>query len=295
MRGAGQIAELAAVAEPDVGVIVSVGPVHLELLGTIEAIAAAKAELIAGLEALWDRGRTRRRAAARAALARRPTDRSRSENRETFGSLRSRRTRGGDRSARALGRARGAVPPVASARATCCAAAAAALAVGVTPSGRRGARAHRGSRSARGPARRRDLDRWLLQRQPACRCVPPSRTWPRPPSGPPAPARWPCSATCASSGRASATSTSSSARRPPGPAWSYWSRSGRSPPPWPNASTARSVPCRTPPPRPTSCPSSCGPATWCWSRARSRWASRPFAAHCQPDLQAGSATVAGGA
>jgi len=49
MRGAGQIAELAAIAEPDVGVIVTVGPVHLELLGTIEAIAAAKAELIAGL------------------------------------------------------------------------------------------------------------------------------------------------------------------------------------------------------------------------------------------------------
>jgi UDP-N-acetylmuramoyl-tripeptide--D-alanyl-D-alanine ligase len=49
MRGAGQIAELAEIAEPDVGVIVSIGPVHLELLGTIEAIAAAKAELIAGL------------------------------------------------------------------------------------------------------------------------------------------------------------------------------------------------------------------------------------------------------
>jgi UDP-N-acetylmuramoyl-tripeptide--D-alanyl-D-alanine ligase len=49
MRGAGQIAELAAIAEPDVGVIVSVGPVHLEMLGSIEAIAAAKAELIAGL------------------------------------------------------------------------------------------------------------------------------------------------------------------------------------------------------------------------------------------------------
>jgi UDP-N-acetylmuramoyl-tripeptide--D-alanyl-D-alanine ligase len=49
MRGAGQIAELVWVAEPDVGVIVSIGPVHLELLGTIEAIAAAKAELIAGL------------------------------------------------------------------------------------------------------------------------------------------------------------------------------------------------------------------------------------------------------
>jgi UDP-N-acetylmuramoyl-tripeptide--D-alanyl-D-alanine ligase len=49
MRGAGQIAELAAIAEPDAGVIVNIGPVHLELLGSIEAIAATKAELIAGL------------------------------------------------------------------------------------------------------------------------------------------------------------------------------------------------------------------------------------------------------
>jgi UDP-N-acetylmuramoyl-tripeptide--D-alanyl-D-alanine ligase len=49
MRGAGQIAELARIAEPDLGVIVSVGPVHLELLGSIEAIAAAKSELIAAL------------------------------------------------------------------------------------------------------------------------------------------------------------------------------------------------------------------------------------------------------
>ncbi len=49
MRGPGQIAELTAIAQPDVGVIVNVGPVHLEMLGTLEAIAAAKAELIAGL------------------------------------------------------------------------------------------------------------------------------------------------------------------------------------------------------------------------------------------------------
>src|SRR5438445_7528351 len=49
MRGAGQIAELSAIAEPDVGVIVNVGPAHLELLGSLAAIAAAKAELIAGL------------------------------------------------------------------------------------------------------------------------------------------------------------------------------------------------------------------------------------------------------
>jgi len=46
MRGAGQIAELTAIAEPDVGVIVNVGPVHLELLGSVEAVAAAKAELL---------------------------------------------------------------------------------------------------------------------------------------------------------------------------------------------------------------------------------------------------------
>jgi UDP-N-acetylmuramoyl-tripeptide--D-alanyl-D-alanine ligase len=51
MRGEGQIAELVAVAEPDVGVIVNVGPVHLELLGTVERVAAAKAELIRDLRA----------------------------------------------------------------------------------------------------------------------------------------------------------------------------------------------------------------------------------------------------
>ncbi|HYM46308.1 MAG TPA: UDP-N-acetylmuramoyl-tripeptide--D-alanyl-D-alanine ligase, partial [Solirubrobacteraceae bacterium] len=49
MRGPGQIARLTEIAEPDVGVIVNVGPVHLELLGSVEAVAAAKAELIAGL------------------------------------------------------------------------------------------------------------------------------------------------------------------------------------------------------------------------------------------------------
>ena len=51
MRGEGQIAELAAIAEPDVGVIVNVGPVHLELLGTVERVAAAKAELLRDLPA----------------------------------------------------------------------------------------------------------------------------------------------------------------------------------------------------------------------------------------------------
>jgi len=49
MRGPGQIAELTAIAEPNVGLITAVAPVHLELMGSIEAIAAAKAELVAGL------------------------------------------------------------------------------------------------------------------------------------------------------------------------------------------------------------------------------------------------------
>jgi UDP-N-acetylmuramoyl-tripeptide--D-alanyl-D-alanine ligase len=51
MRGPGQIAELAAIAEPEVAVITNVGPVHVELLGSVEAIAAAKAEVLAALPA----------------------------------------------------------------------------------------------------------------------------------------------------------------------------------------------------------------------------------------------------
>jgi UDP-N-acetylmuramoyl-tripeptide--D-alanyl-D-alanine ligase len=46
MRGPGQIAELAAIAEPDAAIITNVGPVHVELLGSVAAIAAAKAEVI---------------------------------------------------------------------------------------------------------------------------------------------------------------------------------------------------------------------------------------------------------
>ena len=49
MRGLGQIAELTAICEPDVGVITNIGPVHLEQLGSIEGVAAAKAELLDGM------------------------------------------------------------------------------------------------------------------------------------------------------------------------------------------------------------------------------------------------------
>ena len=50
MRGPGQIAELVAIAEPDVALITNIGPVHLEQMGTLEAIAAEKAAVIAGLK-----------------------------------------------------------------------------------------------------------------------------------------------------------------------------------------------------------------------------------------------------
>jgi UDP-N-acetylmuramoyl-tripeptide--D-alanyl-D-alanine ligase len=49
MRGPGQIAELASIAEPEIAVITNVGPVHVELLGSVEAIAAAKAEVLEAL------------------------------------------------------------------------------------------------------------------------------------------------------------------------------------------------------------------------------------------------------
>jgi UDP-N-acetylmuramoyl-tripeptide--D-alanyl-D-alanine ligase len=49
MRGLGQVAELAAIAKPDVAVITNVGPVHLELVETVENVARAKAELIDAL------------------------------------------------------------------------------------------------------------------------------------------------------------------------------------------------------------------------------------------------------
>jgi UDP-N-acetylmuramoyl-tripeptide--D-alanyl-D-alanine ligase len=49
MRGLGQIAWLASFTKPDIGVITNVGPVHLELVETVENVARAKAELIEAL------------------------------------------------------------------------------------------------------------------------------------------------------------------------------------------------------------------------------------------------------
>jgi UDP-N-acetylmuramoyl-tripeptide--D-alanyl-D-alanine ligase len=51
MRGFGQIAELAALARPQIGVVTNVGPVHLELVDSLDGVVRAKGELIAALPA----------------------------------------------------------------------------------------------------------------------------------------------------------------------------------------------------------------------------------------------------
>jgi UDP-N-acetylmuramoyl-tripeptide--D-alanyl-D-alanine ligase len=51
MRGPGQIRSLAQVARPHLGMITAIAPVHLELLGSVENVARAKAELLEELPA----------------------------------------------------------------------------------------------------------------------------------------------------------------------------------------------------------------------------------------------------
>src|SRR6476619_3844969 len=49
MRGFGQIAELCEISRPEIGVITNVGPVHLELVDSLEGVIRAKSELLAAL------------------------------------------------------------------------------------------------------------------------------------------------------------------------------------------------------------------------------------------------------
>ncbi len=50
MNHAGEIAPLTRMARPHVGLVTTIAPVHIEHLGSIEAIADAKAEIVLGLE-----------------------------------------------------------------------------------------------------------------------------------------------------------------------------------------------------------------------------------------------------
>ena len=49
MRGLGQISELCAIARPQLALVTSIGPEHLELVGSIDDVARANAEAIAAL------------------------------------------------------------------------------------------------------------------------------------------------------------------------------------------------------------------------------------------------------
>lgn len=51
MRGLGQIAALAPFAAPDIAIVTNVGETHVELLGSVENIARAKAELVEAVHA----------------------------------------------------------------------------------------------------------------------------------------------------------------------------------------------------------------------------------------------------
>jgi UDP-N-acetylmuramoyl-tripeptide--D-alanyl-D-alanine ligase len=49
MRGFGQITQLCEIAQPEIGLVTNVGPVHLELVDSIEGVERAKGELITAL------------------------------------------------------------------------------------------------------------------------------------------------------------------------------------------------------------------------------------------------------
>ena len=51
MRAHGEIRQLAQIVRPTIGVVTNVGPVHVEFLGSLAGVAAAKAELVEQLPA----------------------------------------------------------------------------------------------------------------------------------------------------------------------------------------------------------------------------------------------------
>ena len=62
----GEIAELAAIGRPEIGVVTAVQPVHLSRIGTIDAVEQAKGELVEALPPDGRRDPERRRRAGAA-------------------------------------------------------------------------------------------------------------------------------------------------------------------------------------------------------------------------------------
>ena len=262
MRGAGQIAELAEIAEPDVGVIVNVGPVHLELLGHDRGDRRGEGRADRRPAPRRDRGRARRRAAARPPPARRPATSSPSARAATSPSSGGARARRSTSRAHAPQRARRARRRARRRR---------------RAGGRVDGRAQRAARPADRAARRGHRHRRLLQRQPDV-----DARRPRRPRRVPPPARrvavlgdmlelGPDELRFhARDRRARRATRGVDVLVTVGPLAAHMG----------GATAARCTPSPTPRRPRRSCPSSCGPATRCSSRRRAASASRPSPRRC---------------
>ena len=224
----GEIADLARIARPRIGVVTAVQPVHLSRIGSLEAIEAAKGELLEALppdgtadpqRRRPDRpadGRAGRRRGA-SATASRPTPTSAPRPSTSAGLDGMRFTLRADgvrrpvtiptlgrlsvHNALAGGRGRPCRRPDRSTRSR--------------PASRPAGRAPH--RVAARPSRRRDRRRRHLQRLAAARSSPRSTCWPGCPAGASR-----SSARCSSWARRATRATASSARRPPGRSTGSW-------------------------------------------------------------------------
>ena len=255
MRGFGQIDELARIAEPDVGVITNIGPVHLELVGSLEGVARAKGELLAHVPVAVvpaDEPLLSPYLRPSMDVVRFGTDVALEDFDPPAVTVLARELR-----------VSLTVPFTARHQlVNLLAAVAAAQAVGVEP-GRAGRGVVRGDARASTSRCPRACSSSMTATTPTrCPCAPRSTISPRrrPTGGDVSP----CSETCSSWGRAGRRPIARSGRTRPGPRSMCWSRSGLCRRSCPRRSAARRTWRPTPPRRRRWSPGSCVPATWCW-------------------------------